>query len=683
MSEAMRKAEGWRAPILHYFTPEIAATACLTIVADPDRLLAEQTVLEAIRERGFDLIPFDDPIAFRYAYESRYRRRWDRGERTPLIVVLRSGRGDVETLPFDLLKTARRSGRILHFGLAEIFPRLSPGVVAQLDRSYFDTLYEAVRVANPGDLGERATKDFVLLHVFEIAPELIKTPVDLIQMLLRRHYRNRQLPTALDERLIERLREHGRFTDWPLERIVPDRQAFFAFLEERWPVFLRSRIVKGKVREAIPVYPLAFSGPEDLPFDHEDIRVYIDNLFVEGYLAPTDVIPTETVRGTWLAWGVRDANGNNARLRFRELTAVLRSALPGEDAVYHEWIEFARRWAEWLAVRAELGSEAEVEGEAERLWSDVDDRFAAWMQKHFTSLHNLAYLPQPAIVHHIAPYLAHGWTSTSHHPRKVALVVVDGLAWSQWVPLRASIKEHGSKSITIQEHGIFAWVPTITPVSRQAIFAGEAPLYFGQSIDVTSKDEQHWRRFWEDRGARGNEIQFVAPRAKEPEASFFERVMAAADHPGCIVLGAVVPILDEMMHGTATGSGGLYAQVSHWAGEGYFLRLVEALVERGFAVYLTSDHGNVECTGVGKPNVGALAGERGERVHVFNDELVRQKTHEQYPASILWPSAGLPDGYYPLVATGRAAFISEGKRAVSHGGISLEEVVVPFITIEE
>ena len=79
----------WRDLILKEFTPQIAR---LTLVADPDGLLAEEGVLQGIRERGFDLIPFEDPVAFRFAYESRYRALWDRGDHTDLMVVLRAPR---------------------------------------------------------------------------------------------------------------------------------------------------------------------------------------------------------------------------------------------------------------------------------------------------------------------------------------------------------------------------------------------------------------------------------------------------------------------------------------------------------------------------------------------------------------------------------------------------------------
>lgn len=680
MSPVPEPHAGWRQPILRYFTPQIASAARLTVVADPDRLLAEQMILEAIRERGFDLVTFEDSIAFRYAYESRYRRYWDQGRATPLVVLLRAERDDVDALPFDLLTLARRDHRVLRFSIAEIFPHLSPGVVAELDRREFDSLYQAVQIEQPPSLGERGTRDFILRHVFEFAPEFVKKPEDLVRLLLRRHFRDRQLPPSLDTRLIERLQETNRFPDWPLERIIPDRQAFFAFLEERWPVFVRRRFEKSKVEvsEAPAGYNLVFPGPAEIPFEHEDVRVYIDNLFIEGHLSPTDVVPKSAVAGTWLEWGVAGQEEEDSRTRFAKLTESLSEAVPDETAGYRAWIDFANRWFEWSALRAEVDPETASAQASEQLWSEVDERFSAWMVRHFGSLHNVAYLPHPAMVHHVIRYAAHHAGPTAGG--KVALLVLDGLSGAQWVPLRESLGRTGGPSI--RETGVFAWVPTTTPVSRQSIFAGEAPLYFAQSIATTAKDEQHWRRFWEGRGVRGAAVQFVAPKAQEPETAFLDRLMTAAAYPACVALGAVIPTIDEMAHGTVTGARGLHAQIAHWAGEGHLRRLVDALLAQGFTVHLTSDHGNVECTGFGKPNVGVLAGERGERVHVFSDELMREKTHSEFPATLAWAPAGLPEDYLPLLATGRGAFSTQGKRAVSHGGISLEEVVVPFITIE-
>ena len=292
----------WRDQILKEFTPKVAR---LTLVADPDGLLLEEGILEGIRERGFELIPFEDHIAFRYAYESKFRSRWDRGEHTDLVVVLRSQASDLSGLPYDLLQ----AGRKLSFNLGDIFPNLSYPVVTALDRGDLDALYEAQKRHAPGQLGDNATKEFVLRHVFEIAPELIKQPSDLLRVLLRRHYRGQRIPTVLDERFIQLLRQSNVFDDWPLETLVTDREAFFAFLQERWPIFLDREAAKGAsgVREDEKPYGLAIEGPVDLPFDHHDIRVYIDNLFVEGLLHSVSHDHADTLSKTWVGIGVRTA----------------------------------------------------------------------------------------------------------------------------------------------------------------------------------------------------------------------------------------------------------------------------------------------------------------------------------------------------------------------------------------
>ena len=113
----------WRDQILNHFQPKISR---LTLVADPDGLLTEEGMVSAIRQRGFDLIPFEDPIAFRFAYESQYRSAWDRGENTDLVVVLRSTEQQLSKVPFDLLK----AGRQLTFALHQSVPEAElPGTV--------------------------------------------------------------------------------------------------------------------------------------------------------------------------------------------------------------------------------------------------------------------------------------------------------------------------------------------------------------------------------------------------------------------------------------------------------------------------------------------------------------------------------------------------------------------------
>src|SRR5690606_22981895 len=335
----------WRDRILREFTPELAR---LTLVADPDGLLLEEGVLEGIRERGYELLPFDDPVAFRYTYESKFRTRWDRGEQTAcLVVVVRAPSGDLDALPYDLLQVGRR----LSFSLADIFPQLSYRVVAALDRADLDALYEAQERHVREPLGDDATKDFVLRHVFGVAYELLREPHDLLWVLLRRHYSAQRVPPILDEHLVQVLRQNGRFEDWPLEIILPDRQAFFSFLQERWPAFLDS-LTKGghdQVRELAPEWGFAFEGPSLLPFDHADVRVYLDNLFLEGLLQPIPHDHGETLARTWARIGIVVSPLAHLRRRIEGLLDSITSTIPAVEARYGEWLHFASRWAELLS----------------------------------------------------------------------------------------------------------------------------------------------------------------------------------------------------------------------------------------------------------------------------------------------------------------------------------------------
>jgi hypothetical protein len=149
----------------------------------------------------------------------------------------------------------------------------------------------------------------------------------------------------------------------------------------------------------------------------------------------------------------------------------------------------------------------------------------------------------------------------------------------------------------------------------------------------------------------------------------------------CKALGLVVTTVDRMLHGAVTGSSGLHASVRHWGQTGSLRQLLDMLLGAGFDVFVTSDHGNLEARGLGKPNVGAVASERGERVHVFRDDLTRQRVQETYAGTVPWPGAGLPADYRVLLAPGRKAFVQAGILMVGHGGISLEEVVVPWIRV--
>jgi len=208
-------------------------------------------------------------------------------------------------------------------------------------------------------------------------------------------------------------------------------------------------------------------------------------------------------------------------------------------------------------------------------------------------------------------------------------------------------------------------------------------MFFPQSIGTTSKEPKHWERFWGEQGLRGPAVAYVRQGSQEADSELLEKVKEFASSPACRALGIVVGKVDEMLHGVVTGLGGLHAQVRQWSQQGAFRALIDSLLEQGFTVYVTADHGNVAAKGIGRPNVGTVPEEKGERAWVCRDDVLRAQVQQALPTALLWPGPGLPADYSVLLPRGVDAFLAQGKETLGHGGIALEEVLVPFVRIQE
>lgn len=646
----------WYDRILREFPPNVHR---LTLVDDADGLLAEERVQTRIRERGFEIVAFDDSVAFRYTHESISRPKWERTQAAGLVVVF--GASAHGAIPFDLLQ----AGHHISLGLRELFPGLSHAVVAAMDRADLDALHDATERHAPGTLGEDATKDFALRHVYGIVPEAIVEPHDLLRVLLRLHYGEHRVPSVTAARLTFLLRRGGRFGEWPLDSIVHERGSFFSFLQERWPVFVNQAADSPAV-DAVA----AVSEPALLPFDHPDVRVYIDNLFVEGHLEPISHPRGSHFAKTWLRFGVQEAADSNRTDRIDHLVDRVEAALPDQDGRHSHWLRFARIWGELLAaLRATSTGDSRIGG----LQQQVDTAFSEWLISHYAGLSSLPPVP-PVMLHHIPRALAREMRDGD--ARKVALVVLDGLSLDQWAVIRRELVRQ-RPTYEMQQEAVFAWIPTVTAVSRQSVFAGSPPMYFPDSIQTTSREPTLWRRFWEQEGVPAGHVAYAKGLGSGELGSAAEVI----ERPEVRVVGLVVDTVDKIMHGMALGARGMHNQVRQWAVEGYLAGLLDLLAARGFLTYLTSDHGNIEAYGCGRPAEGVVADMRGERVRVYPDEALRRRWHDEFPDAVAWPSPGLPADCHPLLAPNRSAFVRESERVVCHGGACIEEVIVPFVRI--
>ena len=628
------------------------------LVSDPDRLLAEDSIQSALSERAIDVITYDDPIAFRYDYSSK------RGTAsTSLAIVVNSDAQELYDLPWDILQR----GQQVPLDAAKLFPEIDTRVLEVLPRADLPILYRAIEQYQPERMSFVGSQDFVLRHVYKSAPETIQSQSDLLRLMLRKHYRGVNFPEMLDQRLAKLLCLSFADLAWPLKDCVLNQASFLVFIQREWTKFIAYLDEPGSsVSEINQKW-----GQERnlLPFDHPDIRVYIDNFFAEGLLTPTDCKHPANFHDSWLLIGLNTNPQQHLARRMEQMQRLCRDQMPGDDATHQHWQAYARQWAELRHLA--YGNEwAEVVhqsvSELERL---LDQRFTAWMLQRFGSLHNQPGR-LPTMVHMVPRFMARRLELEG--TKRIALLVMDGMAYDQWLALKNQLPA----GCDITESASFAWVPTITSVSRQAIFAGKAPRHFSGSIQTTNKEESLWKTYWQDQDFNLSAVYYQRAVVEGD----LEQILESLSDRRLKAAGLVCNAVDDRMHGALDGLSGLHAQIQHWAKDGFLNKLISGLIELDYEVVITADHGNAEATGQGKVAEGVLS-ERHERARIYKDETFRKDALSKFEG-IPWPvSFGLPEDYLPVLAKGRSAFVTKGEKNVGHGGIAIEEVIVPFVHI--
>jgi len=657
----------WREQIVRRFVPNVAR---VTAVSDADGLFRDPGVFQAIESKGFSIVQFEDSVSFRFDYESRFRSKWDAGQEAELVVVFKPEEYEFETLPADVLANAQR----LSFTLKDVFPKLSYAIVSQLETVYFDALYRAQQQYASQIHDAAQTQGFVLRHVFSIEPTVIKSIPDLLRMLCQRHYTKASIPPQLDSHLIACLRQNQNFSGWPLDVIVPNRAAFWEFLNERWPIFVRQ--AKGETIKIHELHPsLKYAGSELLPFGHDEVRLYIDNLFEDGLLTPVARDWNQALDQKWIRVGLLGNKIENTDLRFEELGKHLLENCPHKNAAPQSWLAFAYRHAQANVLWTQISKAARAQYQKQfpELRSFVNQQFFDWLTTNYGGLFNYP-ASSPLMVHHIPGFIAHQFANKLC--QRAAFILVDGLAIDQWLILKDGLKSHGLTS-PMEENSLFAWVPTITPISRQAAFSGKIPRYFADTLDRTDRDEARWRQFWSDRGLSPAEIGFASVPGDNADIAVIEENIT----PQIRILGLTLFKIDKVMHGMQLGAIGMAGQVQTWANEGFLFVILNHLREQGFDVFISADHGNTEALGIGKPQEGVLSDKRGERCRIYSDPVLSRACLAAFPGTVRWDHSALPESICTIVAPYGKAFTQRDSTILCHGGTSLEEVCVPFIRI--
>lgn len=293
--------------------------------------------------------------------------------------------------------------------------------------------------------------------------------------------------------------------------------------------------------------------------------------------------------------------------------------------------------------------------------ADINDKFQQWIDTGYSSLLNSSHALRPHSVNKVLPYICENHPTPSSD--KIALVVVDGMAYWQWLVLEEQLKKSGIESISST---IVSWLPSITMLSRQALFRGNTPRM--DYVQNPANERKLWADFWQNHGIWNSDAPYIYDGDKFEWSDSIRRL-------------AVCTIeLDEMMHASHHYSD-LLDLTKNWAQR--FEPRIRKLKEDGFTIYLTTDHGNILTEGwrmlTPAEKVFLYAtGSRGQRHLIYKETA--SEAREEMLASITQPVQTLGRDNFVCIR-GTEAFIRPGQREITHGGAHFIEVVIPFVKI--
>ena len=285
---------------------------------------------------------------------------------------------------------------------------------------------------------------------------------------------------------------------------------------------------------------------------------------------------------------------------------------------------------------------------------------------------------------------------------KVFFIIIDNFRYDQW---RVLANEIGN-DFTIEEELYTSILPTATQYARNAIFSGLMPSQIKDMFPHLWIDEE------EEEGKNLNEEELIATqisRYRRKDRFSYDKVItsAAADkyidninnllHNDLNVL--VINFIDMLSHARteslmvrelASNEAAYRSITLSWLKHSAIKKLFLYLADNNYTVLLTTDHGSIQVENptkvVGDKNTNTnLRYKLGKALSYNNKDVFEIKE----PAKAFLPAPNLSTSY--IFATGDKFFaypnnynyyVSYYKDTFQHGGISLEEMLIPLVKLK-
>jgi PglZ domain len=628
--------DGWRKKIIDQLPYSYHSAIFLK---DVDNLLSDEEIILFLQKENISLVQVDDRAEFRRIYEGN--QDYEKGKWIYRVT------GNKEfTFPFDMLQ----QGYYVELNIQDIMPFFSAQIIRQLDSEVLDALY-AVSPQQQGSLSNKDTCNFILKRVYKIAYDLVETEEEWMNLLIKIHESRYPLAPILKDYIKETIERKGISRE--KLSLIESKGIFYQYLQGQWEEFIKQNINNDiSVKDGyIDTYHMEH-------FLHsEHIQRAIQHLFIEGRLQAVE-IDVERNIPLWAQNGVKQRSYNPLK-DIEYLVDKVDSKLSIERKHHKDWIEIIDTFSQIKDLQLNYNTEKET---VDSLTSQVDAQFKEWMLTDYKALAGLSPYIKPAMVHHILPHLQ------LKDEKKQALIIMDGMSFIQWKQIKRALESN----FTFEEYGVFAWVPTITEISRMSIFQATIPR-----LQESIREEKAWKQFWNKESIPDMHITFENILA---QGGFNSKELSAIEKSNNKKAAIILRNIDKLTHGAIQGLEGMYAEIDVWLKTNYLQDLLRHLKGSGYSTYITSDHGNKESVGIGKVKQGSLVETKGERARIYSNPVFRDDAATQY-SSVRWPNYGFSDDRHFLVAESGEAFVTKGQHIVSHGGISIEEVIVPFIKV--
>jgi len=377
-------------------------------------------------------------------------------------------------------------------------------------------------------------------------------------------------------------------------------------------------------------------------------------LFVFDYLLPIKVSEDKfNSLPRALQIGAFFDEGESADAKLNSIIGYLSEQENTIEDLYEQWFNLVQVLAK-AKILALSSKNQSLKNNLDEVTGKLNHRFQLFLDNAYPSLFSLTGVRRPVYVGRVLEYI------NAQPDQRKALVVIDGMNYWQWLLIEKKLHSSG---LSVDSKATLAFIPTITAWSRQSLFRGSKP-----NLSESNAGEMNlFKDYWKDKGYSPHQIDFLKFGINQPI-----KIDSVSDDVR--VLSLVCNDLDEIMHGSKLGNDQLMSSTLQWFEKSQIVAIFKSLKSKGFKIFITTDHGNVEATGIKnlklKEKVGSLS--RGKRYIQFSNETMLKNFSEHNPDLIIGTKEN------SVYLRHEEAFTTENVNVVTHGGSHIWEVLIPL-----